>query len=257
MPKIVISSAALVLLVNLIVLLGVAYNRSGESVAQLVLTERELNLPQSYSWREENSGMALSIRWTAISRDKKNSLGYPFSRKPAWLSEAKLKSLGIDVDGLKNIKYKNWYDNSYQKITREVIYVFEYNGQAYNSALKRIKGLLLKQQRRFQIAESRIFVIDAGLDKESLLEKYNDKSKYLLLAGELKVIRNYDQLTGSISRLYIPKVHVSLPDSELISKLTADRPFHQYNKEPIEPRFEVRLNIGKRLEPWIESIRAL
>lgn len=257
MPKMVISSAALVLLVNLIVLLGVAYNRSDESVAQLVLTERELNLPQYYFWRKENSGMALPIRWSALDENKRKFSGYPYSRTPDWLTESKVKSLGVDIDELKNIKHKDFYGFSYKRITREVIYVLEYNGQEYARALQLIKSLSLKEQKRFKVAESRLFVIDVGLDKTSLLEKYNDKSKYLLLAGELRVIRNNNQLTASIRRLYIPRIHVPLPESELISKLTAERLFYQYNKEPIEPRFEIRLNIGKRLEPWIESVRAL
>ena len=47
-----IAAIALIVLTNVVVLAGVAYNRSGEPDATVTLTERELNL--AGSWRLED-----------------------------------------------------------------------------------------------------------------------------------------------------------------------------------------------------------
>jgi hypothetical protein len=63
--KILLSSRALFLLgffmivaTNIVVLSGVASNRSGNPESEVILTERELQLP--YKIHEENSGLTLS-----------------------------------------------------------------------------------------------------------------------------------------------------------------------------------------------------
>ena len=63
-----------------------------------------------------------------------------------------------------------------------------------------------------------------------------------------------DAVTGRIQRLYVQQVHVPLPYSKQLAELTQGRRFNAYNEDPIPPRYRVRLNIGKRLEPWIAAV---
>ena len=71
-------AAGLVLLVsNVFVLTGVAYNRSGDPVSRMTLTERELASPYSYSYRKEDSGVVFNLQWRVMA-DRQNFSSYGF-----------------------------------------------------------------------------------------------------------------------------------------------------------------------------------
>jgi hypothetical protein len=80
---------------NLIVLLGVASNRSGSPEALVELTERELRLP--YNVHEENSGLALRLVWRIIG-EKEDHIEYGRWGSPVWLNAQKLMELGFSID---------------------------------------------------------------------------------------------------------------------------------------------------------------
>ena len=282
MLKLTALSASLLLLVNVIVLAGVAYNRSDDKVAQVKLAERELSVYSSYSATDENSGMALKINWSTLSRNSDNKLVIRKWGNPDWLNEAKLKALGVDVDALKTSgsQYESDYRYNRSMQSLDVLFVLELDGDAYKKALeitasdlndiqlkqnlipkdkKLIKRVKDRQSKltRLQKSDSRLFVIDAGNDKQALMTRYPDRNKYLLIRGELKPYLKKNRLTASIKRLFISTIHVPLPFSEVIDDLTQGKKFDKYGTEPIPPRYEVQLNVGKRLEPWIESVRGL
>lgn len=101
-----IIAAVLLVLVNIIVLAGAAYNRSGDPIASLQLTERELSLPYYRAYnKKENSGLALRLSWkVAPNFSEKNRYNrYSLSNytSPNWLTENKLKELGIDIEKAK------------------------------------------------------------------------------------------------------------------------------------------------------------
>ena len=76
-----IACLALVVLTNLAILAGVAYNRSGQS-AVLELTERELALAEPWS-RGESSGLQLRLDWfTAPSMELISSFTRIFRTEP-------------------------------------------------------------------------------------------------------------------------------------------------------------------------------
>lgn len=55
-----IAGLALILIANVYVLAGVAYNRSGDAAAALELTERELRIQRM---KKENTGLFLRLMW--------------------------------------------------------------------------------------------------------------------------------------------------------------------------------------------------
>lgn len=282
MNKLTIIAALLLILTNVIVLTGVAYNRAGEVEASLLLTERELAF-KDYSYNnKENSGLALMIDWKVISTNslRKNASKYSLYRggNPDWLDENKLRQLAVDVDRLREYQRASEYAQD-KILSKEVIYVLEYDGVAYQTVLTEAENYTQRLReklnnnpdnedlserledrevwlRKLQISESRLIVIDAGLDAQVLREKYKDNSKFLLLAGELMPYWNDDKLVARVKQLFISSVHVALPHADHITKLTNGEAKNiRYSDQPLMPRYQVKLNIGTRLEPWIEEIK--
>ena len=277
MRNMMMAAVLLLVLTNVVVLTGVAYNRAGEPVASLDLTERELSVRKTYSDIDENSGTALSVNWRNLDSDKDLDNAYRQYNTPAWLNEKKLLELGFDIEGLKNAKSDNQYN--FDAATADVILVLEYQGNGYKQAIdiaeRQLARLSAKKNQlnkeefdekikwnqekldELKVSETRLYVIDAGLDQQTLVRQYEGRTNILFAHGEISVNMADKQLAGHIRELYIPEVYVPLPYSEQLSVLTKDRAYSEYGEKVIPPRYQVRLNIGKRLEPWIDSISTI
>jgi hypothetical protein len=271
----VLVAVLLLVSTNALVLSGVAYNRAGGPLASIELTERELTLERSRGALEENSATVLALHWQVPGADKPPVYLYATSDSPDWLDEAKLFELGIDPEQWQG--EQRGYSARMGLFTREVVLVLEYNGEAYRQtvALAERKVARLREMaaespddkdradkleryekwlRQLQVAQSRLYVIDAGPDREALAKKYAERDKYLLVRGDIGLNRKDGVITGRIKQLYIRRVHVPLPWSQQLAQLVADREFYLYNKAPIPPRYRVRINMGRRLEPWVASV---
>ena len=278
MRKLLLSAVVLLLLTNVVVLAGVAYNRAGEPVVSLELTERELTLVQSYRRTDENSGTALSLQWQVSGDGEPSNYRYARYRSPEWLDEAKLSALGFDLAALKRDKERD--RRRWRSLAREVVIVLEYDAEAYQQALlladrqvsqrreklaespgdeKLAKKLRQAEERlaRLKLSQTRLYAVDAGLEQQALAEKYADSDKYLFVRGDIGPGWDGDVVTGRIQRLYIQQVHVPLPYSKQLAELTQGRRFNPYSKDPIPPRYRVRLNFGKRLEPWVAAVEPI
>ena len=78
------AALGLLLLVNAVVLVGVARNRSGVPDASLTLSEREL--PLSWDFRDrENTGVSLQLNVNFDNEEQQ------------WFNESKLAELGFDI----------------------------------------------------------------------------------------------------------------------------------------------------------------
>lgn len=277
MRKLLITLVVLLLLTNVVVLAGVAYNRSGEPLASVELTERELPIQRSYRSNDENSGTALRLGWQVLVPDK---LEYRSSRygTPEWLDEDKLTALGFDIETFKKDIAKYQYRTGH--LDTEVILVMEYEGDTYHRALalmaSKVEELrkravdspddkkLSKKLERFEtqlrqekLTNTRLYVIDAGLDEQTLMQQYANKSNLLFMRGKIGLRWRKEAIQGRIKQVHANLVHVPLPFSEQLPVLTAGKTFSTYGKNPTPPRYKVRLNIGKRFEPWIDSVMAM
>jgi len=251
--------SALILLTNTVVLGGAAYNRSGEPESQLRLSQRELQ-PDRWAQNKDNSGITLRLNWR-IEQQKYNETGYAGRwGSPAWLDQTKMAELGFDV-----VKIIADAGNFRREPTRsrEVLLVLELNQQAYQHSLQlseayaqQAKVLQLANpgkdefKRRAESAEerlkqerqdnSRLFVVDAGLDRQKLRTAYPDRARYAIVHGRIhpNVDRseNKSRVSGSNVVLYSDKVNVPLEYRQVFEK---DVPY------------EVVVAFGKRLEPWI------
>jgi len=278
MNKLPIIAAAFLILVNMIVLAGVNYNRSGEANANLQLTERELSLPYRSYRQKENSGLALKLNWGIVPAKlfTNNYRKYALYSHgtPNWLTEDKLKALGIFIDSTKPDINEAAFDNG--KLPAEAfIIVLEYNGETFQALLRKAEkdiqklrdtveknpddGGSMKQLKRdeealtqLKTSASRLIAIDAGRNLQTLKEKYPDSSQYLMMRGELRRYWANRKLSARINKLFISNIHVPLPYSEEVNEITnREISTKGYNKWKGEPRYRFELNVGKRLEPWV------
>lgn len=259
---------------NVAVLLGVASNRSGEPEAVVVLTEREVQLP--YRVHVEDSGLALRLAWRAIGEEKEETY-YVDWRTPEWFNGEKLKEVGFDVEDLTRPEYTS--ERYKVPVAREVLIVFEYDGEPHKEAVRRAERALEKAKKSFELDreneelgknleraekrlegeevwESRLFAIDAGLDAARLREKYPNRERFIITPGVVEPTTYYSddekELQGYISWLSVGNINVPLRlRRELATFLDIDK---SGNSESRRPRYRIELAYGKRLEPWIRSV---
>lgn len=283
--------AAMLLLIisNVFVLSGVAYNRSGEPLSKITLTERELSSPYSYSYRDEDSGVSFYLQWRVQSeQDRYTSYGYYGSNwtPVKWLDKDKLTGLGFDTSFEPEDKEASRFYNDLPE--REVYLVLEYDGESYQRALKMAQEHLFEKEAlleslpkditdqdkkriennaksaRNQLEEeqnsrSRLFVIDAELDDVSLRNKYPDQSRYLVVKGKINTTiwskdkKNY--LRGRISQIFNNQVHIPLPYRDQLVEFSKSKTYRQQKGN--RPRFQATFAWGKRYEPWIIGVAML
>ncbi|OGS80575.1 MAG: hypothetical protein A2061_00865 [Gallionellales bacterium GWA2_59_43] len=251
----------LIVLTNAVVLLGATYNRSGDPESQLRLTQREL---QHSQWRAEkdNSGITLELNWRILPAQLDRYDRYSAGRweMPAWLDKVKLEQLGFDVAKLAS---ERGYGRRDDIQPREVLLVLELNGPAYLQAVQRAriyadqaKALLAANSRSErdkesakdaaenyrdeQLKNSRLFVIDAGVDLQKLRATYPDRTRYVIVHGLVRPTsvqkEGGTKIGGQITELHAERINVPYLYREVFINSAA---------------FEVTVAFGQRLEPWI------
>ena len=265
----------LIVLTNAIALGGVWWNRSATPDSALMLSERELGRP----WRSlrlmENSGLALNLNWRVAGREAGEfTSGYTVNGgTPEWLDAAKMAALGFPVDAARPDGERRQHVH---QLPREVILVMELAGPAWQHALEKAREnagrhaaaaaanvgskqftarakQATDELAREENSNSRLFVIDAGLDARLLREKYPDRNRFLLLHGTVRPSmhsrgNSTPQATGYVSRVGNGQIHVPHALRESFESL----------RPPGEPgggdRFTATLLVGQRLEPWLAEV---
>lgn len=251
----------LILLSNALALAGVYYNRSGEPESSLTLSERELQWPHG-DWfhREDNSGLRLQLLWRRA--DESGSLD--------WLSADKLQALGFQRP---DFSRGDWQQRLNRQLPRPVVLVLELAGPAYQQQVQNARQALAEAEervrsrpddqelqrqrdsRREQLIQqeqrdSRLFLIDAGLDAQTLRQAYPDRQRYLLLGGRLKPHAGSGTAQpGRFSAaIYPDQLRVTVPHA--LREVFSD--WQQGGAYRTElPQVRVQLAFGRRHEPWI------
>jgi len=273
------AGAALILLVNAVALTGVYFNRSGEPEARMTLSQRELGMPWGWHVTRENSGLALGLNWRVSDG---NAVEYSYGGygyhggTPEWLDEARMRALGFDTAPVaESIEGRRRFE---RQLPREALLVLELAGPAWQQALERARAnagrheaarlanpdskefaanakRALEQLQREEKANSRLFAIDAGLDRAALRAKYPDRGRYLILKAtlrpQLETRDKKTRVTGHVSGLAVRQInvpHALRPTLE--PALRAPR----RNALDAGVPFEASVAVGQRLEPWIEAV---
>ncbi|MEJ2345591.1 MAG: DUF4824 family protein [Gammaproteobacteria bacterium] len=261
---------ALVLATNLVVLGGVAYNRSGSPHARLTLTARELPIAWHHGFGSENTGLSLRIRWSQRADGAR-----------AILDRTKLESVGFDIS-----RALQDTDPAHRKtlLPRQAYAVLEYDGGAWKRLLRARQEKLATElakagsdtQRkrlnrsfaRFEKTASRLVLVDVGPDQAVLRTRYPDGSRYIIAKARVSAYvygagtgggPGY-RIFGVVSELlpgavYVPRqFHGVLrkSDPELFRLRWAYRP----GRIKL-PAYQVTVAYGRSDEPWIESVAAI
>jgi len=267
-----IAGLALIGLTNAVALGGAAYNRSGEPESILSLTQRELRPPYVWTGRNETSGLALQLQWRVLQGDGRNIGLYRLATYsgaiPGWLDRAKMASLGFDVK-LSTASPDVGRGSPYERqLPRDVLVVLELDGPAYREALERAAKTASEVEAKNERGEgkkvadqmidretrhsSRLFAVDAGLDRAALRSKFPDRTKYAIVRGQVRPARVSESkaAAGAIGNLSAPGVNVPLAMRGVFEGVTPDG----YDQPSAgDKRFEARLAFGRRLEPWLVS----
>jgi hypothetical protein len=267
---------ALVLVVNGIVLAGVAYNRSGEPDTVVQLTERELPLE---THNQENS--AVSLRLTL--QRQHDDLSGPFP----WLDRGKLEELGFDCRTPPNAPDAGARYS--RALPRRTWLVLEYEGAAWQAWLLQARQRLAELARRDGKPEkesrsrdfeakrlwqaittgSRLFAIDAGNDPALLRKRYPDRQRCIITPAlvRIQLLHTPDQeprrpvrLTGYVQQLLGDSIQVPRELRDALASLGAPRQEHYFNGQAeklFAPRYRVTLSYGKRYEPWVTALHRL
>ncbi len=262
----------LVLLTNLLVLMGAAWNRSGEPEAVIRLTERELPIAHQ---PDEDTGLSLTM-------------SYGEAWDLAWLDRSKLETLGFD--GNVEPPAKEPGARQREQLPRRGFLVLEHGGEAWRSWLAGKQQELEETRRKAEsgqisqpmlqdreelfrkepLARSRLLPVDAGPDPEELRGRYPQRDRFLILPAVFSIrfdwrwnleIEGYDPpvLRGAVSHLLVRRVHVPRgPAERLRSWLRDQEPWpasvYSVKSSSPEPRYTVTLRVGRRYEPWIEDV---
>lgn len=273
------AGAALILLTNAVALTGVYLNRGGDPESRMTLSQRELTLPWRSGMNKENSGLSLGLSWRvsdATIGDYQSGYGYS-GGAPEWLDAARMAELGFDTAAASDdVATRRRFE---RQLPRAVLLVLELDGPAWQQALERARENAARQEaarlanadskefaekakraqeqlKREETLGSRLFAIDAGLDRAALRAKYPDRGRYLILKGTLRprlaTHEKKTRVTGTISALAVTEINV--PHA---LRPTLEPALRQHRRTVDDPglAFEATLAVGQRLEPWLESVR--
>jgi hypothetical protein len=272
-----IAGLGLIALTNAVALVGVVYNRSGGPETTLRLTQRELRTPYRWYGNRENSGLALSLIWRVLSeRSPEVQIdGYVGTGgTPAWLDKAKMEALGFDVSApaaYSDLRRQMRYE---KQLSREVLLVLEMDGPAYRRSLELAAQYLAREEaklasnpgdtglgtrvknirealERETSGNSRLFVVDAGLEPSELRAKYPDTSRHAIVRGQVRLVSFAVPTAGigNIRGLSIESINVPFALRDVFGGAAQIVEVDQRNRAP----FEATVAFGKRFEPWITA----
>ncbi len=275
-----LAGIALIVATNAFVLGGVAYNRNDAPESTLRLSQRELALGRDRGAPKESGGLSLRFLYRVAgdrplpfeltADDGGERHFHPGRREPDWLDDARLATLGIDAVDL---RARAEAPRGGAPTAKEVLFVLEQDGPAYAAALARARRTADEEAataaagpgreefaRRAKSAAdaaryeeheaSRLFVVDAGLERDALRARYPDRQRFAIVRGVLRpMVAPVGKPVASIGRLSIGEVTVPHGFRQTLASLVAaDR-----TRIRDQPRaaFEVAVAWGSRLEPWV------
>jgi hypothetical protein len=263
-----IAGLALIVITNAVALGGAAYNRSGEPDSTLRLSERELRRPYAHAGNKENSGLTLELRWRVPQGAGESVKAYRFGFEgggvPAWLDTQKMASLGFDT----RPSAQGAVGTYQRQLPRDVLVVLELDGpafaEAHTRALEAAKEVEARNERgggkkaaddivERESRSSRLFAVDAGLDRTALRSRYPDRSRYAIVHGQVRPTGMQANTAGAgyIDNLNAQSVNVPLAWR---GALEGVQPESYGVPLPELKHFDATLAFGQRLEPWLVSV---
>lgn len=275
-----LAGLGLIVLVNAVVLAGVAWNRQPPADSRLQLSERELRSHYSHGPRESSGiGLQLDYRWPS---DAEGGSAYP------QVSAAQMRELGFQLPAEPDEDAVRRYR---RQLSREALLVLELDGPAYRRELQLASARQAEAERLQRLAPdnpslrkaaldagaelarqreraSRLLVVDLGLDRQALRARYPDRQRYAIVPAEVRPYVHQDwqrrgeqqgsvlaarswRLGGVAELATAPSIHLPQRWHGLYASLP--RRGDQPGAEPVsyDKLFVAELAFGRRLEPWV------
>ena len=106
---------------------------------------------------------------------------------------------------------------------------------------------MLSQERTLN---SRLFVVDAGLDAAVLRAKYPDRSRFAIVGGQVSPSWMANDHGGMVTGVNVESITVPLQFRSVFDEALKHSERRYDSDTPLSP-FAVSVAYGKRLEPWI------
>jgi len=256
---------------NILVFWGVYQNRSSKPTSVISLTEREMPMRSYYRHHRDLRDRHLKVRTMVHT-----GVRYKYYKTPLWLDEAKLQTLGYDTQ-----KAKANINDIHRRETTKVCYVaLEFDGNTYQeylaSEIERYEQKVTeynatkhksftsyikydkRELKRTKEQESRLFVIDASQDYQTLRQKY-PKEQYIITQAKIQLRKHYQNknyhLRGYIMDVMIPNIHLSKSNLKKLKDILKNAT--KEKKYSLHPKYTITLAFGSRLEPYIVDIKAI
>ena len=265
MKKYLILGLVIIIGTNILALAGVAYNRSGEPVYQLQLTEREMSLPYMNPETREDSRHSLYLHWRMPAKDDVEYITH------------NVTYIVTDEDTLRRIGFTgDLKDPSYSRTTdREIHIALEYEGELYAQDMAKMKREIEQAEHQFnedpsdsnkhrvntllddlkvlKNSTTRLYFADAFVSYDELHAKFQTRNNIVIVKALARANYNSrdDEYVLFINELLVPRVMLPNQYSSMFVDL-----YEQENKDD-KPRYTVQVNWGKRLEPWIVGAERL
>jgi hypothetical protein len=236
----------LIVVTNMVMLGSVLANRAGEPNATLLLMERELHLERG---SDRDSSQKLRL-WTQAWRS------YPTdSSAEKWLTRDKLATLGF----LCRTSVDKPPAQRPCGLPRRAFVVYEYDGpswQIYSAELQRAAspGWTPEIKRNEVRYGSRLIALDAALDPAALRRAYPDERRHLILAVNISAWLTVSQQSTApvVSSRIEPLTTTLIVPLRFRDRLSTLAPSDWLLSK--EPRYAVKVAVGRHLEPWILAI---
>ena len=282
-PKSVVAflaGCALIVIVNAAILVAASRNRGGDRLAELMLTERELAVPE---FREdESSGLFLALKFASEpppavqriawrKRADLPSVDYP------WLDRAKLEGLGFRLGTEASVPSD---EHAHVDVSQRIAFVaLELDGDSWARWLAAREDRLRKRLPQAEAEEllaldrtmrSRLVPIDAGRDEASLRRRFPDRARYLIVPGIVRAVAGGADAgdpawRGQIADVLVSDLHVPRELAPALKTFlpqeTQDAVSKREQRErprswpaPTPPRYRAVVAFGRRNEPWLVSV---
>ncbi len=283
---------AVVAVVNIGALAGVARNRSGEPEATLLLEERELEMMPV---DRDSSVLQLRLRYqNAAVSDDPRAADFEGALAARFLDEARLRALGFDcsVPATRD-DAAAFYRTA---LPRPGFVVFELGGAEWEQRVaqwqareeQRVEGQIASgdltgdaiARAREDIAEaprrlSRLMPVDAGRDAAALRQAHPDRARFLILPAVFRLDfvdrpePGGPAIHGHLTEVF-PQVLAVPREARPPLDAFREAPARNRRARPVgreqgwalrlldyTPRYEVRMSVGRTLQPWIDLTRAI
>lgn len=254
---------------NGVILSRVAQNRAAPD-AELALSGREF---RTQSGLFEDSGRFVRLRYQYICTSEETQLWYNGLFHP-WLDAGKLAELGyrnldapkeppfprypdkkvwvvLELDGPAYARYVAHHEAFHARAAAALAAEAE-PGEARNRALADLDEAE-KYLRKAREEESRLVLIDAGMDAAALRRQYPNRTRYAILPGRVRLgISNDKDARGKITWRFDPKVNLE-PNTVFVPLPFAET-FAAIDRQNTK-NVRLQLAVGSRLDPWVRDLR--